>query len=33
MSKKNKTKLFLSYGRRDATELANRLRSDLEKIG
>lgn len=32
MSEKNKTKLFLSYGRRDAAELANRLRTDLEKL-
>ncbi|HQX53564.1 MAG TPA: hypothetical protein PLY87_22360 [Planctomycetaceae bacterium] len=28
-----KTRLFLSYGRRDAAELASRLRIDLEKIG
>jgi hypothetical protein len=28
-----KAKLFLSYGRRDAAELANRLRGDLEKLG
>ena len=27
------TKLFLSYGRRDAAELANRLRADLEALG
>lgn len=26
------TKLFLSYGRRDAAELANRLRTDLAKL-
>lgn len=26
-------RLFLSYGRRDAAELANRLRGDLEKLG
>jgi TIR domain len=26
-------RLFLSYGRRDAAELANRLRADLEKLG
>ena len=30
---KAKTRLFLSYGRRDAAELANRLRADLEKLG
>lgn len=33
MSERQKTKLFLSYGRRDAAELANRLRGDLEKLG
>jgi len=27
------TRLFLSYGRRDAADLANRLRTDLEKLG
>jgi hypothetical protein len=26
-------RLFLSYGRRDAAGLANRLRIDLEKLG
>lgn len=26
-------RLFLSYGRRDAADLANRLRADLEKLG
>ena len=30
---KPKPRLFLSYGRRDAAELANRLRADLEKLG
>ena len=34
MSKQDKQeRLFLSYGRRDAAELANRLRADLEKLG
>ena len=28
-----RARLFLSYGRRDATDLANRLREDLEKHG
>ncbi len=30
---KPRTRLFLSYGRRDAAALANRLREDLEKLG
>ena len=29
----NRPRLFLSYGRRDAAELASRLRTDLEKLG
>ena len=29
----SKSRLFLSYGRRDATALANRLRADLENLG
>ena len=33
MSEKRKTRLFLSYGRRDAAELANRLNVDLEALG
>jgi len=33
MSENPKCRLFLSYGRRDAAELANRLRGDLEKLG
>jgi len=28
-----KPRLFLSYGRRDAAELAKRLSVDLEKLG
>lgn len=33
MNEKRKTRLFLSYGRRDAAELANRLNVDLEALG
>jgi hypothetical protein len=29
----NKARLFLSYGRRDAKELADRLKNDLEMHG
>ena len=33
MSQKRKIRLFLSYGRRDAAELAHRLNVDLEALG